>query len=173
MRVKAFREKSDEKSGISTVGKVLLNTELEMAWGGGAYEPRNNKFYDAFATFIMWHLILEGDKRSVKFYVSNGFDTSVKIESKTGQIYTLPEFAIKATIFTTNAKLQNSFLCIARYLGERLEISSKDGPIFSVTQDEKSVEFTAHTHYQSGNYNCMINQNGDVIYIMEFYEDEL
>jgi len=156
------------KSSLSTLAKNVLRTEFRTRDGMNSFAPKDDRFYDALASVIMWHSIMDANIRQVRFYVSNGYNTNIRIQKKEGQVYTLMGFVLNAEREVQRPDFRKGIKRIADYLEERLPMSSGIAPVFRVTPFEKSKVFRIHTHYQIGAYNCLIRLNGSEIMVAEF-----
>ncbi|MDE1850451.1 MAG: hypothetical protein KGH54_01495 [Candidatus Micrarchaeota archaeon] len=154
------------KSSLRALAKNVLREEFRERDGMERFTPRDERYYDALASVVVYHSIMDANISQLQFYVSNGYNTDIRIKSG-GQTQTLVEFAISAMRRSKDAPFAGGMREIAEYLQGRLHLSSGIPPIFRIIEYPRSKNFKVHTNYQIGEYNCTIRLNGRSLTVWE------
>ncbi|MDE1846228.1 MAG: hypothetical protein KGH53_03040 [Candidatus Micrarchaeota archaeon] len=151
-------------SPLKAIARNALILSLEER-----FSPKDERFYDGYASLEIWLAIRGGKFEEVKFYVENCYDTTTAIFEGSKK-YTLTELAICAQQRYDGKSFNNNIGKIVRYLEKRVTISNDRSPRFSILPEELNPQPQLEAQYVSQDYVCKFVRKDKQLKILELFE---
>ncbi|MDE1828298.1 MAG: hypothetical protein KGH65_04010 [Candidatus Micrarchaeota archaeon] len=161
------REEDSPKSALNALAKNSMRSRFSTSEGLNRFRPIDDRFYDALSSLVMWYAIMDAKLPHVEFYVLNGYNTNIRMQTKGSKAQTLVEFATNVFRGSSDHKFKEASGEIAKYLSENVRISDGINPLFRIDPDPRDKMFKAQSLYTIGSYLCSISIEGQELLIGE------
>lgn len=165
------------RTTLNCVATNTLDAENFVMFGKKKqYSPFDSRFYDAFASFLIWNSITQGGSNHLTLYLSNGYNRDTRILLEDGTKHTVSGFVLDTYSRASRESIKLGLEPAVRYFEDhkRIPISSFASPLFKVVKHDKTGdELRILTNYKSEEYNCNMSLKGSHWAIQEFLSSSL
>ncbi|MDE1869658.1 MAG: hypothetical protein KGH71_01575 [Candidatus Micrarchaeota archaeon] len=160
------------ESSLNLVARNTLDKENSLLFDRKKfYTPFDSRFYDAFASFLIWNSLPQGSPNQLIHYFSNGYNRDVRFIDENGIKHTASEFVLEVYRSASRDVIKEGLEPAVKYIDDhtRIPISSSRPPQFMVLRHDRSgKELVLITHYLADDYNCRMSLHGRHWSIQEF-----
>ncbi|HVA83208.1 MAG TPA: hypothetical protein VNF06_03530 [Candidatus Aquilonibacter sp.] len=160
------------KSALNLIARNTLDKEnFVMFERKRNYVPFDSRFYDAFASFVIYNSLVLGSSNQLKTYLSNGYNRDIRIVTEDKTKHTIAGFVLHSYRTAGRDVIKRGLEPAMKYIQnhKRIPLSASNYPEFRVLKNDKSgKDLILLTSYRAEEYSCNMNFRGGHWSIQEF-----